>query len=161
MRVYAEDPTNNFLPDTGLLKKYVRPQGAGIRVDDGYEEGQEVSIYYDPMIAKLITYGKDRAEAIARMRRAIYEYKIIGLQTTLPFCDFVLQHPEFVDGSFTTKFVESNFTPEVLSPETTNEEADAIALVVNELVNNSKPKPQAKSNTSTNTKSRWKERAHN
>ena len=134
VRVYAEDPKNNFLPDTGTLKKYVRPQGAGIRVDDGYEEGQEVSIYYDPMIAKLITYGKDRLEAIARMRRAIHEYKIIGLETTLPFCDFVLQHPEFIDGTFTTKFVEAHFTPDVLERDIGDDEAEIAALMANELM---------------------------
>ena len=158
VRVYAEDPSNNFLPDTGQLKKYVRPQGAGIRVDDGYEEGQEVSIYYDPMIAKLITYGKDRTEAIARMRRAIYEYKIIGLETTLPFCDFVLQHPEFIDGTFTTKFVEAHFTPEVLNKEVPDETAKVAALVAHELVKNVNPITQK--DNSGGVKSRWKDRVN-
>ena len=157
VRVYAEDPKNNFLPDTGKLQKYVRPQGAGIRVDDGYEEGQEVSIYYDPMIAKLITYGKDRTEAIARMRRAIYEYKIIGVETTLPFCDFVLQHPEFIDGTFTTKFVESHFTPEVLATELSDEVATVAALVANEALK--KNKPIIHNPTVSSSISKWKERA--
>lgn len=117
VRVYAEDPENNFLPDTGTLTTYKRPQGAGVRVDDGYEEGMEIPIFYDPMIAKLITYGKDRPEAIARMKRAIREYKIIGIKTTLPFCEFVLDHPDFVDGSFTTKFVEQHYTPDRIKKE--------------------------------------------
>ncbi len=129
VRVYAEDPANNFLPDTGKLISYVRPQGAGVRVDDGYEEGLDVSIYYDPMIAKLISYGKDRNEAIERMKRAIHEYQIAGVKTTLPFCDFVLRHQEFLDGSFTTKFVETHFTPEVLE-EVVDKELSEAALAV-------------------------------
>ena len=159
VRVYAEDPKNNFLPDIGKLQKYVRPQGAGIRVDDGYEEGQEVSIYYDPMIAKLITYGKDRSEAIARMRRAIHEYRIIGVETTLSFCDYVLQHPEFLDGTFTTKFVESHFTPEVLDRELTEEEAQIAALMAYELT--SQQKPELTQSTVGTARSKWKERARN
>lgn len=128
VRVYAEDPENNFLPDTGKLSTYVRPQGPGIRVDDGYEEGMDIPIFYDPMIAKLITYGKDREEAIARMKRAIDEYQIIGIKTTLPFCRFVLDHPDFVDGSFTTKFVEQHFTPEKLRKELPEDIKEVAAL---------------------------------
>ncbi|SNS69350.1 propionyl-CoA carboxylase alpha chain [Ekhidna lutea] len=156
VRVYAEDPENNFLPDTGKLKTYIRPQGAGIRVDDGYEQGQDVSIYYDPMIAKLITYGKDRTEAIDRMRRAIAEYQITGVKTTLPFCDFVLGHKEFVDGSFTTKFVESHYDPEILKKQPTSEVAEVAALVANEIAYKSAKKAIPQSNRQT--KSKWKER---
>ncbi len=115
VRVYAEDPYQNFLPNTGKLETYKIPKGPGIRVDDGYEEGMEVSVYYDPMISKLISYGKDREEAIQRMLRGMKEYKISGVQTTLPFCEFVLNHPEFKDGSFTTKFIESNYNDDSLS----------------------------------------------
>ena len=117
VRVYAEDPTNNFLPDTGTLRTYQRPQGPGVRVDDGIEQGMDISVYYDPMIAKLVTYGKDRSEAIARMLRAMAEYQISGVATTLPFCRFVLQHEEFISGKFTTKFVEDHFHAEDLAEE--------------------------------------------
>ena len=131
VRVYAEDPANNFLPDTGTLHTYRRPQGPGVRVDDGFEQGMEIPIYYDPMIAKLITHGADRDEAIARMLRAIDEYQISGVATTLPFCRLVLQHPAFVSGVFTTKFVEEHFQPEDLSKEITpDEEALATTLAV-------------------------------
>ena len=82
VRVYAEDPKNNFLPDIGTLQTYQRPGGIGVRVDDGFEEGMEVSIYYDPMLSKLITYGKDREEAIERMIRAIEDYKVAGGNNT-------------------------------------------------------------------------------
>lgn len=90
VRVYAEDPTNNFLPDIGKLITYRRPQGPGVRVDDGFEEGMEIPIYYDSMLAKLITWGKDRDEAISRMVRAIDEYQITGVETTLLFVVLLL-----------------------------------------------------------------------
>ncbi len=157
VRVYAEDPENNFLPDTGKLKTYVRPQGVGVRVDDGYEAGQEISIYYDPMISKLITHGKDRSEAIERMRRAIYEYQILGVKTTLPFCDYVLTHKEFIDGSFTTKFVETHFDPKVLKEEKPDPEiAEVVALVASEVMDGFKVKKRTK--IKNESKTLWKER---
>jgi acetyl-CoA carboxylase, biotin carboxylase subunit len=114
VRVYAEDPKNNFLPDIGRLETYRRPAGPGVRVDDGFEEGMEIPIYYDPMIAKLITHGKDRQEAIDRMVRAIDDYVISGCETTLPFCKWAIQHEAFVSGLFDTHFVKKYFTPDVL-----------------------------------------------
>lgn len=129
VRVYAEDPTNHFLPDTGLLKTYQRPQGAGIRVDDGYEQGMEIPIYYDPMIAKLITFGKNRKESIQKMIRAIEEYKISGIATTLDFCKFVMQHPSFESGKFDTHFVDKHFKKEYLSQKQ-NEKEEQIAAVL-------------------------------
>ncbi|MEP7263821.1 MAG: acetyl-CoA carboxylase biotin carboxylase subunit [Bacteroidota bacterium] len=109
VRVYAEDPMNNFLPDIGKLSQYVRPQGPGIRVDDGYEEGMDIPIYYDPMIAKLVSYGSNRNEAISRMIRAIDEYIITGPETTLSFCRFVMKHEAFTSGNFDTNFVKHHF----------------------------------------------------
>ena len=129
VRVYAEDPANNFLPDTGTLTTYRRPQGPGVRVDDGFEEGMDIPIYYDPMIAKLIVHADSRDEAIQRMVRAIDEYQISGVATTLAFCRFVLQHPAFLSGAFTTKFVEEHFSPEVLSPSLTKEVEEAAVLL--------------------------------
>jgi acetyl-CoA carboxylase biotin carboxylase subunit len=99
-------------------------------VDDGFEQGMEVPIYYDPMIAKLITYGKDRIEAIERMIRAIDEYHITGITTTLAFGKFVMQHEAFTSGNFDTHFVKKYFTPEVL--QTGNEEEALIAALVME-----------------------------
>lgn len=122
VRVYAEDPANNFLPSVGTLNRYVPPRGVGVRVDDGYEQGMEIPIYYDPMIAKLITYGADRKEAIARMIRAIDEYKISGCETTLPFCKFVMKHEAFVSAKFDTHFVEKYFTPDKLEQKNKSEE---------------------------------------
>lgn len=157
VRVYAEDPANNFLPDTGKLLTYLRPQGAGVRVDDGYEEGLDVSIYYDPMIAKLISYGKDRNEAIERMKRAIREYQILGVKTTLPFCEFVLNHKEFLDGSFTTKFVETHFTPEVLEKETSDEMTEAALVVAHKVL---EEKKLSISNAQPN-QNKWRTRVRN
>jgi acetyl-CoA carboxylase biotin carboxylase subunit len=115
VRVYAEDPKNNFLPDIGKLVTYRRPQGTGVRVDDGFEEGMDIPIYYDPMIAKLVTWGKDREEAIQRMIRAIDEYHISGVETTLSFCRFVLEHQAFKSGNFDTHFIAKYFKPEMLN----------------------------------------------
>lgn len=128
VRVYAEDPANNFLPDIGRLQTYITPKGPGVRVDDGFEQGMEIPIYYDPMIAKLVTYGKDRTEAIERMIRAIDEYRITGIQTTLAFGKFVMQHEAFISGNFDTHFVGKYFLPEYLSDE--NEEEAMIAALI-------------------------------
>lgn len=121
LRVYAEDPENNFLPDIGVLQTYTTPKGNGVRVDDCYEKGMEIPIYYDPMIAKLITYGKDRDEAIEKMIRAIDEYDITGIQTTLGFGKFVMQHDAFKSGQFDTHFVGKYFTAEGLKTEDEDE----------------------------------------
>ncbi len=128
VRVYAEDPANNFLPDIGRLVTYRRPQGTGIRVDDGFEEGMDIPIYYDPMIAKLVTWGKDREEAIGRMVRAISEYQVSGVETTLPFCKFVLEHEAFKSGDFDTHFIKKYFTPDMLKTHSP-EEAEIAAII--------------------------------
>jgi pyruvate carboxylase subunit A len=114
LRVYAEDPMNNFLPSVGTLTKYRPAKGEGIRVDDGFTEGMEVPIYYDPMLAKLVTYGQTRGEAIQRMREAIAQYEVEGVATTLPFGRFVMDHPAFLSGQFDTHFVKQYFSPETL-----------------------------------------------
>jgi acetyl-CoA carboxylase biotin carboxylase subunit len=115
LRVYAEDPKNNFLPDIGTLATYKTPKGYGVRVDDGFEQGMEIPIYYDPMIAKLITFGGSRTEAINRMIRAISEYEITGIQTTLGFGRFVMCHEAFRSGNFDTHFLSKYYQPEMES----------------------------------------------
>lgn len=156
VRVYAEDPENDFLPDIGKLETYQRPQGPGIRVDDGYEEGMDIPIYYDPMISKLITYGKNRNEAIDRMVRAIDEYKITGVKTGLTFCKHVLKHPSFLDGSFNTKFIETYYHSGKFVDETNDDEIKAAILAALENMNN---KTSALSSNHTGKKSMWKLRA--
>lgn len=126
LRVCAEDPANNFLPDIGTLKTYKIPQGYGVRVDDSFEAGMEIPIYYDPMIAKLITFGKNREEAIQRMIRAIEDYQLTGIETTLPFGTFAMKHEAFVSGKFDTKFIDKYFKPELLKPEGNVDEIAAL-----------------------------------
>ncbi len=104
-RIYAEDPANQFMPSSGTIRNYIEPSGPFVRVDSGYRKGDAVSLYYDPMIAKLITWGRDRGQAIARMRRALEEYAITGVTTTIPFHKRIMQHPRFVAGDISTHFI--------------------------------------------------------
>lgn len=114
VRVCAEDPSNNFLPDIGTLKTYRRPQGHGVRVDDGFEEGMTIPVQYDPLIAKLIVYAETRELAMDKMIRAINDYEITGVETTLGFGKFVMKHEAFRSGNFNTRFIENYFKPEYL-----------------------------------------------
>ncbi len=111
LRIYAEDPKNNFLPSIGTLEKYVLPKGNNVRVDGGFEEGMEIPIYYDPMIAKLVVWGKDRKDALQHMLKAVEDYQIEGISTTLDFGKFVFQHDAFISGNFDTHFVKKYFRP--------------------------------------------------
>jgi acetyl/propionyl-CoA carboxylase alpha subunit len=113
LRLYAEDSFNNFLPSTGVLNEYIEPTGKGIRVDAGYRKGDEISVYFDPLIAKLIVWGEDRNLAIQVMKAAIQQYQVSGLQTTLPFGAYVMNHPAFVTGNFDTGFVDKYYNSEV------------------------------------------------
>lgn len=119
LRVYAEDPLNDFLPDIGTLTEYSLPEGNGIRVDNGYSEGMDIPIYYDPMLSKLIVHAPNRRAALKRMRFAIEHYKISGVATTLSFGAYVMKHPAFISGDFHTGFVKEHYygnsTPEGLS----------------------------------------------
>lgn len=128
LRVYAEDPMNDFLPSVGHLEVYQLPVGEGIRVDNGFEQGMDIPIYYDPMLSKLITYGKTREEAIELMIKAIDNYKIEGVQTTLPFGKFVFQHEAFRSGKFDTNFVKKYYDTSVLKIQMENE-AEIAAMI--------------------------------
>jgi len=105
-RVYAEDPDAGFLPSPGRILALRVPGGPGIRDDSGVEEGDDVPSHYDPLVSKLVAWGEDRASAIARMRRAVREYKVLGIKTTLPFFERVLRHPDFLAGRIDTSFTE-------------------------------------------------------
>jgi acetyl-CoA carboxylase biotin carboxylase subunit len=108
-RVYAEDPDHGFLPSPGKILALRPPGGPGVRDDSGVYEGYEVPIHYDPLISKLSVYGYSRRDAILRMRRAVSEYKVLGIKTTLPFFERVLHHPGFLAGDYDTSFVEKAF----------------------------------------------------
>ncbi len=135
LRVYAEDPLNGFAPSIGTLEVYKTPKGTNIRVDDGFEEGMEIPIYYDPMISKLITYGKTREEAIELMKQAIDNYNVKGIETTLPFGKFVCEHEAFTSGNFDTHFVKNYYSPESLEETYKNEAAVAAKIALEQYLN--------------------------
>lgn len=157
VRVYAEDPKNNFLPDIGRLSTYRRPEGLGVRVDDGFEEGMDIPIYYDPMISKLITHGKDRNEAIERMVRAIEDYKITGVETTLDFCKYAIQHEAFVSGNFDTHFVQKYFTPEVLEEEVDTDVEELASIIAAGLLHDKAKSQKNHSHSSLSKTSKWRQ----
>lgn len=158
LRVYAEDPANNFLPDIGRLNTYKRPNGPGIRVDDGFEQGMDIPIYYDPMIAKLAVHGKDREEAIERMKRAISEYDIVGIKNTLSFGTFVMNHPAFTSGNFSTHFVAQHFDPAQLNSYYEDGAAIAAYLSTYLLKKGVKAKLAKVGTQTTGAKSGWRKR---
>jgi acetyl-CoA carboxylase, biotin carboxylase subunit len=107
-RIYAEDPDNNFLPGAGKISRITEPTGLGIRTDGYMYEGYEIPLYYDSMISKLIVWGNTRDEAIKRMKRALYEYKITGVKTTIQYLERIMNCQDFVDGKYDTRFIEKN-----------------------------------------------------
>jgi acetyl-CoA carboxylase biotin carboxylase subunit len=155
VRVYAEDPLNNFLPDIGTLSTYQIPKGPGVRVDDGFEEGMLIPIHYDPMIAKLVVHGKSREEAMDRMLRAIDEYRITGVATTLSFCAFVLRHEAFRSGNFDTHFVKLHFRPEFLSKHD-DSEAQVEAIIASRLLGATRSMDHGSAGSKESVASRWK-----
>ncbi|RPE09780.1 acetyl-CoA carboxylase biotin carboxylase subunit [Chitinophaga lutea] len=157
LRICAEDPANNFLPDTGRLDTYIRPQGYGVRVDDGYEQGMDIPIYYDPMIAKLIAWGADREEARLRLLRAIDEYRVTGIRTTLPFGKWALQQPAFISGQFDTNFIGKYFQPQHLEGHDTAAEQAAAILAAQLWQQLAAPKT-AVTTAAAGNHSNWKKR---
>jgi acetyl-CoA carboxylase, biotin carboxylase subunit len=107
-RIYAEDPDNNFMPSAGKIYKISEPLGLGVRTDGYVYEGYEIPIYYDPLISKLIVWGGTRDEAIRRMRRALYEYKITGVKTSIKYLERIMNNPDFIEGKYNTHFIEKN-----------------------------------------------------
>ncbi len=133
-RIYAEDVTSGFLPATGFVNFLRVPSGPGIREDSGIAEGSEISRHYDPMISKLVAWGETRDEAVRRLARALREYRIAGVPTTIPFCLFVIEHPRFSSGDFDTRLVDEELHREFMevpaNPEIERSVAAALALAV-------------------------------
>ncbi|MCZ2127237.1 MAG: acetyl-CoA carboxylase biotin carboxylase subunit [Anaerolineales bacterium] len=129
-RVNAEDPFNNFIPSTGLITHSIIPTGPGVRVDTGVYPGFEITPYYDPMIAKLIVWGETRAQAILRMRRALEEYRVVGVRTNIPFHQTLMDSHRFMGGQFDTRFVEERFSMESAIDEAQAEIAAILATLV-------------------------------
>lgn len=133
VRVYAEDTLNGFTPDIGNLKRYRIPSGRNIRVDDAFVEGMDIPIFYDPMIAKLVVWGKTREEAIEKTIKAIDNYQISGLKTTLDFGKYVLKHEAFRSGNFDTNFIKHYFEDPKVMYEAMEEEHDALQHGINQI----------------------------
>lgn len=126
-RIYAEDPDNNFMPSAGQIYKISEPLGLGVRTDGYVYEGYEIPIYYDPMISKLIVWGNTRDEAISRMRRALYEYKITGVKTSIKFLERIMNNPSFIEGKYDTHFIENNL--EQLMKSIPKEDSDDMVII--------------------------------
>jgi acetyl-CoA carboxylase biotin carboxylase subunit len=156
-RVYAEDPENNFLPSPGKITRLRLPQGNGVRDDGGVYEGAEVSIYYDPMISKLAAWGRTREEAIDRLRRALREYTVEGIKTTLPFFRLIVEDEEFLAGKLDTGFIPRfNERLEKIEKPVDETEQD-IALIAAALNSQEKQKALAgMQESSVKKESRWK-----
>ena len=157
IRVYAEDSLNGFTPDIGTLNRYRIPTGKSVRVDDAFEEGMEIPIYYDPMIAKLVVWGKTRTEAIDRAIKAIDDYQISGVKTTLDFGKFVLKHEAFRSGNFDTNFVKEHFSSPELMKDAMEEESTALQHAIDSIwshVNEFKNKAYASREISSSWKNR-------
>jgi propionyl-CoA carboxylase alpha chain len=157
IRVYAEDSLNGFTPDIGTLNRYRIPTGKSVRVDDAFEEGMEIPIYYDPMIAKLVVWGKTRTEAIDRAIKAIDDYQISGVKTTLDFGKFVLKHEAFRSGNFDTNFVKEHFSSPELIKNAMEEESVALQHAIDSIwghVNEFKNKAYASREISSSWKNR-------
>ena len=152
-RVYAEDPENNFLPSPGKISRLRLPHGSGVRDDGGVYEGAEVSIYYDPMISKLATYGANRQEAIDRMRRALQEYEVGGIKTTIPFFREIMDDAEFIEGKLDTGFIE-RFNERKPKSEIDQTSSD-LALVAAVLASEEKQNEAVHTNQTEQKLSRW------
>ncbi|MEW6684618.1 MAG: acetyl-CoA carboxylase biotin carboxylase subunit [Candidatus Edwardsbacteria bacterium] len=154
-RISAEDPDNNFFPSTGRIEEIVDPTGPGIRVESGIFEGYEIPLFYDPLIAKVLAWGRDRQEAIVRMQRALSEYKIKGIKTTIPFHKRILSHRDFLGGNFDTGFLQKILDTPL--PKEQNEEIAAMAAAIIALKEEESPIIKESKETMSNWKkvSRW------
>jgi len=148
-RIYAEDPANNFFPCPGRIRHLQSPRGPGVRSDSGVYEGWTIPIEYDPLLAKLAVWASDRPEAIARLRRALDEYEVFGIETTIPFFRRVLEHPDFVAGRIDTGFIDRVLAAGILSEEGPAPEEERVALLAAALdalqpsANGAPPSPSA------------------
>lgn len=158
-RIYAEDPSNNFMPSTGKIIDYKEPGGAGVRVDSGFSSGSEISIFYDPMIAKLICWDKDRPSAINRMKRALSEYQISGVTTNISFLNFILGNEIFISGSYDIHFIDKMFKNNSSSLfDKDNEESDTAAFIFAALIKSRKSGVVKIKNS--NSSNNWREQLY-
>jgi acetyl-CoA carboxylase biotin carboxylase subunit len=128
-RIYAEDPANKFFPSPGLITRLQVPAGPGVRLDSGVSEGWQVPLEYDPLLSKLAVWASSRSEAIARLQRALGEFQIQGIHTTIPFFRRVLKHPDFVTGKLDTGFIDRVLAAGLMQDEPPSEEEEHVALL--------------------------------
>ncbi len=159
-RIYAEDHKNNFMPCPGVVKNITEPMGLGMRTDGYVYEGYEIPYHYDPMISKLISWAPTRQEAIERMKRALYEYKITGVKTSIPFVARIMEAKDFVEGNYDTHFIENNMDFLMTDEDDCTDYCEDIAMFVAYLYYTQKLKVAAdKTNVATPNQSAWKEYA--
>ncbi len=158
-RVYAEDPSFNFAPSIGRISHYDPPSGPGVRLDTGIYEGFDVPIHYDPLLAKLVVWGEDRAQAIARGQRALRTFILHGPGHNLPFHSWALQQPEFVDGSYTTDFVGDRFDPDDYRPPLSDEGFEALVAAAALWEAERRAKSDTKNDTTTADVGNWRRAA--
>ncbi len=139
-RITAEDPFNGFLPASGRVIRLFQPSGPGIRLDSGIDEGLEISPFYDPLLAKLIAWGRDRDEAVQRLRGALREYRIVGLPTALPFHRWLMDHERFLSGAYDTSFLDEHFA---LAQPGGEDHRPLAAIVATLLSHEQRQRPQA------------------
>jgi acetyl-CoA carboxylase, biotin carboxylase subunit len=155
-RIYAEDPSNNFIPSPGLIKHITEPLGLGVRTDGYVYEGYEIPMFYDPLISKLIIWAPTREDAIKRMKRALYEYKITGVKTNITFVQRIMEAKPFVDGNYNTHFIEAN-NDFLMAPAENSQESEDIAMIIAYLDYQNKQKRRMDfSKTKHSNGSNWK-----
>ncbi len=154
-RIYAEDPENDFMPSPGKILHLTEPMGFGVRLDGYVYEGYEIPIYYDPMVSKLITWGLTREDAIHRMKRALHEYKITGIKTSIPFLEKIMDTEEFQSGSYDTGFIEKN-SEELFTKQDCNVQCQDVAMIVAYVDYLTRIKLQKPAQVQENGESGWK-----
>lgn len=155
-RIYAEDPDQNFMPSPGKVKHITEPLGLGVRTDGYVYEGYEIPMYYDPLISKLIVWGITRKEAISRMRRALYEYKITGVKTSISFLEKVMKNEDFAAGRYNTNFIEANWD-ELMEEEECGGDCEKIAMIAAFVdFTNKQNYEQSYTNNGKSATSKWK-----
>ena len=157
-RIYAEDPENNFLPSTGKILHYKEPNGIGVRVDSGFAADSEISIHYDPMIAKLICWDRDRTKAIQRMKRALDEFQVAGITTNNKFLSYILNTNEFVSGNYDINFIDNlNYHTSTTDRLSSNNNEHEIAASVLAALIKTKKKSAQKVNSTVNNNNWWEQ----
>lgn len=155
-RIYAEDPANNFLPSVGRIVSYEEPSGPGVRVDSGLYQGCEVSLYYDPLISKLLTWGNTRDESVQRMKRALSEYHISGIITTIPFHLKVMDNKRFLKGEISTHFIDEELEKKNLTFDTDHDELYEIVALFSALTDFREKKKTRFLKSKKEERSSWK-----